>query len=84
MNRKNENAMRQQAAGSAKTLPGEIERLEAEIAAMQERVAAPDFYTRDTEQVQQKLRELSAAEDELERRIERWGELETLKESFLD
>ena len=51
---------------------------------MQERVAAPDFYTRDTEQVQQKLRELSAAEDELERRIERWGELETLKESFLD
>ena len=65
-------------------LPGEIERLEAEIAAMQERVAAPDFYTRDTEQVQQKLRELSAAEDELERRIERWGELETLKESFLD
>ena len=63
-------------------LPGEIERLEAEIAAMQENIAAPDFYARDAERVQEKLRDLGAAEDELERLIERWGELETLKESF--
>ena len=65
-------------------LPAEIERLEAEIAAKQETIAAPDFYTQDAGLVQQKLRELSAAEEELERRIERWGELENLKESFLD
>jgi len=65
-------------------LPGEIERLEAKITAMQAIIAAPDFYTQDAELVQQKLRELGAAEDKLERQIERWGELETLKESFLD
>ena len=65
-------------------LPGEIERLEAKITAMQAIIAAPDFYTQDAELVQQKLRELGAAEEELERHIERWGELETLKESFLD
>jgi ATP-binding cassette subfamily F protein uup len=65
-------------------LPAEIERLEAGIAAMQETIAAPDFYTQDAGLVQQKLRELSTAEEELERRIERWGELENLKESFLD
>jgi len=65
-------------------LPGEIERLEAKITAMQAIIEAPDFYTQDAELVQQKLRELGAAEDKLERQIERWGELETLKESFLD
>jgi ATP-binding cassette subfamily F protein uup len=65
-------------------LPGEIERLEAGITALQETIAAPDFYSQEAELVQQKLRELSEAEEELERRIERWGELETLKESFLD
>jgi ATP-binding cassette subfamily F protein uup len=65
-------------------LPGEIEMLEAEIATMQENIAAPDFYTQDAGLVQQKLQELGSAENELERRIERWGELETLRESFLD
>ena len=51
---------------------------------MQERIAAPDFYTQDAETVQQKLQELSAAEQQLEQRIDRWGELEMLQASFLD
>jgi ATP-binding cassette subfamily F protein uup len=65
-------------------LPVEIERLEAGIAAMQQSIAAPDFYSQDAALVQQKLRELSEAERELEQLVERWGELETLKDSFLD
>jgi ATP-binding cassette subfamily F protein uup len=65
-------------------LPGEIERLEAEIAGLQENIAAPDFYSQDAELVQQKLSELGEAERTLEQRVERWGELETLKDSFLD
>ncbi|MBT8108237.1 MAG: ATP-binding cassette domain-containing protein [Gammaproteobacteria bacterium] len=63
-------------------LPAEIEQLEGEIAALQETIAAPDFYSRDAGLVQQKLRELDSAENHLEQRIERWGELETLRESF--
>ena len=64
-------------------LPAEIEQIEGEIAALQETIAAPDFYSRAAELVQQKLRELDSAEKHLEQRIERWGELETLRESFL-
>ena len=65
-------------------LPAEIEQLEAEIAAMQDRIAAPDFYTQDAEYVQQKLQQLSAAEKKLEQCVDRWGELEMLQASFLD
>ena len=64
-------------------LPADIEAIEADIAALQEIIAAPDFYTQDAELVQRKLLELSETEALLEKRIERWGELETLQESFL-
>ncbi|MCG8370406.1 MAG: ATP-binding cassette domain-containing protein, partial [Proteobacteria bacterium] len=63
-------------------LPAEIETLEADIASLQEVVAAPGFYAQDKDVVQQTLRELGDAETLLERCIERWGELETLRESF--
>jgi ATP-binding cassette subfamily F protein uup len=66
------------------SLPEEIEQLEASIAALQETIAAPDFYTRDAEFVQQKLHELGEAENLLEARMERWSELESLRESFLN
>ena len=65
------------------SLPGEIERLEESIAALQALIASPDFYAQEAELVQAKLRELGDAEILLEQRIERWGELETLQESFL-
>ena len=54
----------------------------ADIASLQEVVAAPGFYAQDKDVVQQTLRELGDAETLLERCIERWGELETLRESF--
>ncbi len=63
-------------------LPAEIETIELAIAELQRRVADPDFYTQDGEAVQQQLKELSDTESLLEQRIDRWGELESLKESF--
>ena len=65
------------------SLPIEIEQLEESIATLQALIAAPDFYAQEAELVQKKLRELNDAEELLEQRIERWGELETLQESFL-
>ncbi|MDH5455677.1 MAG: ATP-binding cassette domain-containing protein [Gammaproteobacteria bacterium] len=64
-------------------LPAEIERIEAEIAALQATIATPDFYAQDAEIVQRELHRLSESEKRLEQRIERWGELETLQDSFL-
>ncbi len=63
-------------------LPAEIETLEAAIAELQQTVADPDFYARDGDAVRDALEKLAQAETELERRIERWGELETLAASF--
>ncbi len=64
-------------------LPAEIESIENLVAELQQRIAAPDFYSQDTETVQKQLQELKDTEARLEQRIERWGELESLKESFL-
>ena len=63
-------------------LPAEIETREAAIAELQQTVADPDFYARDGDAVRDALEKLAQAETELERRIERWGELETLAASF--
>ena len=65
-------------------LPAEIEAIEAQIESLQKTIAKPDFYAGDAEFVQQKLHELSDKESLLEQRVERWGELETLRESFLE
>jgi len=65
------------------SLPAEIEQVEADIAALQTTIAAPDFYAQDAELVQQELHRLGETERLLEQRIERWSELETLQESFL-
>ncbi len=62
-------------------LPAEIQSIESDITELQRVVAAPDFFTQDNELVQQKLKELSEAELLLEKRVERWSELETLNES---
>ena len=64
-------------------LPAEIEQLEAEIANLQRTIAVPGFYEQDTAMVQQTLRDLGDKETLLERRIDRWGELESLQESLL-
>jgi len=64
-------------------LPAEIEQLETEIANLQRTIAVPGFYEQDTAMVQQTLRDLGDKETLLERRIDRWGELESLQESLL-
>ncbi|MCH8099161.1 MAG: ATP-binding cassette domain-containing protein [Proteobacteria bacterium] len=63
-------------------LAGEIESLEANIVTLQKNIAAPGFYKQDDELVQCTLQELGKAELLLEQRIERWGELESLRESL--
>ncbi len=63
-------------------LPADIESLEANIAALQETIASADFYSQDNEFVQLKLQELCETESSLEQSVERWGELETLRESL--
>ena len=63
-------------------LPAEIESLESAIAALQQRIADPGFYSQEPAEVQRQLGELSDAEALLEQRIERWGQLETLQQSF--
>jgi ATP-binding cassette subfamily F protein uup len=63
-------------------LPSEIQRIEAHISDLQNIVAAPDFYAQDNEVMQQTLRELSETESRLEQHVDRWGELESMKESL--
>jgi ATP-binding cassette subfamily F protein uup len=65
------------------SLPAEIEQLETGIAALQAAIAGPEFYAQDALLVQQGLHKLSETERLLEQRVERWGELETLRDSFL-
>ncbi len=63
-------------------LPAEIEKLEAAIAELQETIADPGFYAREGDTVRATLERLANAEAELEKRVDRWGELETLAASF--
>ncbi len=63
-------------------LPAAIETLEAAIAELQQTVADPGFYAQDGDIVRETVERLAAAEAELERCVDRWGELETLAASF--
>ncbi|HSN51816.1 MAG TPA: ATP-binding cassette domain-containing protein [Woeseiaceae bacterium] len=63
-------------------LPAEIESLEAELTRLQQTTADPGFYAQDADTVKAALQQLADMEAELERRVERWGELETLAASF--
>jgi ATP-binding cassette subfamily F protein uup len=64
-------------------LPDEIAGIEAQIAELQRRVSEPGFYAQDRDDVQATLTQLADSEALLEARIERWSELEQLRESFL-
>ena len=52
------------------------------IAGLQQAIAEPGFYEQDRDAIQAKLTELTESEALLEQRIERWGELESLAETF--
>ncbi|BCX88589.1 ABC transport system ATP-binding/permease protein [Methylomarinovum tepidoasis] len=64
------------------SLPGEIERLEAEQAALNDRIARPDFYKGDPAEVSRVLAELQSLQRTLEEKYARWDELEGLKEAL--
>ncbi len=57
-------------------IPGQIEALEGEMAALQEETVSPDFYQRPQSEAQAALARLSSLQEELDRLIERWAELE--------
>jgi ATP-binding cassette subfamily F protein uup len=63
-------------------LPAEIEELEAAVAALQETVADPGFYSQDGDAVRETLERLTDTEAELEKRVDRWAELEALAASL--
>ena len=63
-------------------LPGEIEALEQQLAGLQNSIAEPGFYTQEQPAIQAALTVLGETEALLESRIERWSELEALKDSY--
>jgi ATP-binding cassette subfamily F protein uup len=60
------------------SLPNLIENLEKDIAALQAETNHPDFYSRPFEQIQPVLDQLKQKQDELDRAIDRWAELEEM------
>lgn len=64
-------------------LPAQIDNLENETKVLQERISAADFYTQDHASVQVVLGELEKVNRKLEKGIERWSELEELREALL-
>jgi ATP-binding cassette subfamily F protein uup len=61
-------------------LPKKLDKLAAEIAAIEARLADPAFYGRDPEGFARQSQRLTAAQAEHEAAEERWLELEMLKE----
>jgi ATP-binding cassette subfamily F protein uup len=57
-------------------LPARIETLEQRCAALQDQIAAPEFYSQPHETTQAVLDQLKSTSQDLESAIERWGELE--------
>jgi len=65
-----------------KTLPGTIAELEAEVAALQERLADPDLFKSDAAAFHQASTRLDAASRELAEAEEEWLRLEMLREEL--
>ena len=59
-------------------LPRRIEALEAEQAALAERVAHPDFYKETADEIRQALARIDAVEQELLTAMARWDELDSI------
>ena len=63
------------------SLPNEIEQLEQGVGELRTEVSEPSFYQRPQQEVQARLAELQKLEQDLERSVERWAELEQLANS---
>lgn len=59
-------------------LPGTIEALEAEQAALAAEVSAPDFYKRPAAEIHQTMARLEALPGEIEAALKRWDELDSV------
>jgi len=57
-------------------LPAKIEELEKFLAALTEKVEAPEFYDQPFEETSEILEQMSAAQQDLDQSMERWSELE--------
>lgn len=64
------------------TLPGEIEKLGAEIANIQGQLADSNLYADDPEKFQQLSVQLSQAQEKLDEKEDQWLEIELLKEEI--
>lgn len=64
------------------SLPTRIEALEQQYQALQEQIAAPDFYSQVHNTVQSVLEQLKSTSQELETTIEHWGKLEERKAQY--
>ena len=60
------------------SLPAEIEKLEASLAAFQEQVGAADFYSKDNEYVTETLAKVDEVQAKVDIAEERWLELEAM------
>ena len=60
-------------------LPQKIEKLEAEVAALTERMCAADFYQQDQAEIQKVTAECKQKQDELQEKYARWDALESLE-----
>ncbi len=65
-----------------KSLPGKIEKAEINVAALSEKLADSDFYSRDPDGFHDTTKELSEEQTKLERYETRWLELEEMKEDY--
>lgn len=57
-------------------LPQSIEKLEADISALETRISSPEFYEQEKAAIDETLRELAELQSSLEHCYERWAELE--------
>ncbi len=64
------------------TLPGKIEQLEAEMAKLEQALAAPDAFTKDAAKFQTNANRLAALKSERDAAEEQWLELEMKREEI--
>ena len=74
--RKKEKASRQKLERELAQIPGQIDKLEIEIAGLQEKIAAPAFFQASSAQQEQLYGQLATKESALDTLLERWEALE--------
>ena len=63
-------------------LPGEIDALQKDLAALQSKIADPDLYARDRKSFDDAMAKIATLTAAISQAEEKWLELETLRESL--